>query len=451
MAIDALLRQFLSDLRIEPCGIVVAASGGADSTALLVAMRELEDEGYSVTAAHVNHALRGAESDEDESFLQRLCGERRIPFRAFRGDLDPLLVRESGVEAAARHIRYELLESARVESGARFIATGHTGRDQAETLLMRFITGSGPSRLRGIAPIAGTVIRPLLEAGREDVESFLNERGIETRNDSSNDDPRFLRNRIRHEILPRLLAINPNLYATLGETAKQARSEQAVLDRVIREASSAWIVESDDSARFFLENLPADRWLVQAGLARQIRRLDPAWRSVSAADLTRLAAQLETLGRVSVTAALELVRWGSGVTLRKRDRPTVGPFEMAMEIEVPTDVPQIGKRMILRKAPGTAQAVGERFQLPEDVPGTFAVRNRRAGDRFHPTGGSRERSLSDIFIERRIPRELRDSIPILTWNGEIVSVIGLGVSEPFRPRGSGSGEEAYVIILEESK
>jgi len=447
MAIEGLLRHFFSEYGIGPSRIMVAVSGGADSSALLLALSDMRKDGYTISAAHVNHGIRPGESDDDQKFVEELCAAYDIKLFVSRGDLAAGEVRESGIEAAARDVRYARLRELRDKSGAEFVATAHTKRDQAETVLMRFLTGSGLSRLRGIAPVTPEkVIRPLLEADRDQILAFLDFRGVVAQHDSSNDDERFLRNRIRHEILPRLLSINPGLISTLAETARQAREQSAVMDETVRMSSREWVIEAADSATFHLDRTPARLWLVQAALARQIRRLDPGSRDVSAEDLRRLTAELRTLRRVSVSRRLELSRIGSNATLRVRVLP-LEPFELQILPEATIEIPEIGKRFTLKKQTDATTKENDAFQLPSMNEGELVVRSRRPGDKFHPAGHSGETSLSDFLIERRIPREVRDSIPLLMWNGEIVSVAGVEISESFRIRDS--GEEAYVIVLEE--
>src|SRR3954465_14824885 len=170
--------------------IVVAVSGGVDSTALLLALIEMG--GIEISAAHVNHHLRGVESDDDEAYIRELCARYDIPLRVADGQLDPEAIRHRGIEAAAREVRHARL---REIAGTRLIATAHQKNDQAETVLMRLMTGGGIAALRGIHPVRDDgVIRPMLEVTRPEIEQFLEERNVTPRFDRSNADPRFLRN-----------------------------------------------------------------------------------------------------------------------------------------------------------------------------------------------------------------------------------------------------------------
>ncbi len=225
------VRRFFTVHCIEPCVVLAAVSGGADSTALLLLLSELRPEGWEVFAAHVNHHLRGEESDADEAFVRELCKRLNVPLHIADGTLDAERVRQRGVEATAREVRYARLHGVARASGAPFIATAHQKNDQAETVLMRLLTGSGIGGLRGIHAVRGDgIIRPLLDITREQIDELLRERGITPRHDRSNDDPRFLRNRVR--VLVRELGAVDNLAAV----AAQARQQWPILERAIDEA-----------------------------------------------------------------------------------------------------------------------------------------------------------------------------------------------------------------------
>jgi tRNA(Ile)-lysidine synthase len=411
------LRRFCAEYGIRG-PLVVGVSGGGDSSALLVALAGLGD--VELHAVHVNHKLRGSDSDEDESFVRDLCRELRVTLHVVPAPLDPEDVRHLGIEAAARKVRYAILKRIRVEVGATHIATAHHKNDQAETILMRLLTGSGIAGLRGIQPLrADGVIRPLLDLRRSELDAFLRARNITPRTDRSNTDSRFLRNRVREV----LATFDPSVIDNLASIAAQARAQWAVLEHVITAADGSTITKNE--TRFGA--WPEDPWLRRAILHRHIRRLDPDSRDVSAADLERLADSLDTLKRVSITARLELVRRGNAIILRRRALAQP-PFEFALTPGERKSFPS--GSIELRTANGERR--GQLFQLPRDASASFIVRNRRDGDRFQPLGMQRQKKLKDFLIDRKIPAEVRDSIPLLVWNGSIVWVGGVEISEAFK-------------------
>jgi len=429
MITDALHRFFAAHA-IEHGPLVVAVSGGIDSSALLIALAELG--AFELVAAHVNHCLRGAESDEDEAFVRDLCATLGVPLRVAAGDLDAEAVRHRGVEAAARQVRHARLHEIRAEAGARYICTAHQKNDQAETIVMRLMTGGGIAALRGIHPVRDDgVIRPLLEVTRAEIERFLAERGISARFDRSNADPRFVRNRVR--VLLRELGAED--IDNIASVAAQARQAWEILERAVDAAED--VEATADSTRF--RSLPADAWLRQALLRRHITRLDPGARDV---DVVRLAEQLDSGKRVSVSKLLELE---GGVLGRVRE--PVPHFEVPLAPDQPARIP--GSIVTIRPTANGQRptANSQVIQLPKGADPHFTVRNRLPGDRFQPLGFPHEKKLKDLLIDRKIAARIRDRIPLLIWNGAIVWVAGVEVSEKFKV--TGGDADRYEVSIEE--
>lgn len=418
--------------------VLVAISGGPDSTALLLALRET---GLVVAAGHVNHHLRGADSDADEAFARELCQSLGVLLRVIDGTLDPRLIRDRGVEAAARDVRQAKLHEIRADVGATHIATAHHKNDQAETVLMRLMTGGGLAGLRGILPVrADGFIRPLLEVSRSEIEAFLHERGMTARLDRSNVDPRFLRNRIR----ALLAQFDASVIDNLASVAKQAREQWDILQGVLDSVDTS--VQSESETRF--REMPGEPWLRQALLHRHIRRLEPAARDVSAADLERLAAQLDSVKRVSVTRSVELLRQRGEWILRRTPEP-VEAFEIELRPGNAAYIPEIGAtlRVMRTTTRQPNNPTTQQFQLPKAAKPHFTIRNRRDGDRFQPLGLKGEKKLKDFLIDRKIASEVRDRIPLLLWGGKIVWVGGVEISEAFKV--TDGGGELYEVAIEQ--
>jgi tRNA(Ile)-lysidine synthase len=480
MLADA-VRAFLRANDIEPRALVTGVSGGFDSTALLLVLVELK--GFEITCAHINHHLRGEESDGDERYVRELCEQLKVPLIVADGTLDPERIREVGVEAAAREVRTERLKEIREGVGARYVATAHQKNDQAETVLMRLFTGSGLSGLRGIRAVREDgFIRPLLAVTRAEIESFLRERGETPRADRMNSDPRFFRTRVRKTLSEFEPFVTENL-AAIAESA-QARWPEIVLAVDAVEDVEA----TDDETRF--RSLPSEPWLRRALLHRHIRRLDPEARDVSREDLERIERQLDTLARMTVTKRLELVRVGvapailparsgredaggipstplragAGATQKqqlvlRRIPHAASAFEYEIGAGEEVHIPEIAATLAVAtrqpdhpatfaKQPGNRQpATGNSatFSLPPGSAPTFTIRNRRTGDRFHPLGAPGSKKLKDFLIDRKVPVERRDRIPLLVWNGEIVWVAGVEISERFKV--TDDGGDLYVATL----
>jgi tRNA(Ile)-lysidine synthase len=425
--VPAAVREFFATRAIAPCRVLLAVSGGVDSSALLLAFVALRADGWDLLAAHVNHHLRAEDSMRDETFVRELCVSQGVALHVVDGILDAERVRATGIEAAARAVRYERLLALREQTGARWLVTAHQKDDQAETVLMRLLSGSSLSGLRGIRAIRDDgVVRPLLDVTRAQLEELLAACRVTPRHDCSNDDPRFVRNRVRR-IVRELGAVEP-----LAAAARQAAELWPVIDAAIDHAEREHLVVSPDETSFV--SLPSGLWLRKALLHRHIRRLHPEARDVSANDLERLAAEMPELRRVSVTKELELVRRGAFTVLRRR-APADDGFEIALAPGRPAWIPAL--RSFIHIEPDVrkedhASVTGQLLQLPPEALPDFTVRSRRPGDRLQPLGLAHSKKLKDLLIDRKIAAELRDRVPLLVWNGEIAWVAGVEISEKFK-------------------
>ena len=212
--------------------VLCAVSGGADSICMLHLLRALgERDGFQVAAAHFNHRLRGAESDRDEAFVRRQCEQWSIPLTVGAGDVAGQAARlGTGVEETARAMRYRFLQATAEKVGACRIATAHNADDNAETLLLHLVRGTGLQGLTGIPPRRGEIVRPLLNVTREEITAYLAQRGIDYVEDSSNADEGYTRNYLRRQVMPLLRACNPRLSEHMGQTIRYLRQDNDYLN-----------------------------------------------------------------------------------------------------------------------------------------------------------------------------------------------------------------------------
>jgi len=285
------VRDTIQTHRMAPPGstVVAAVSGGADSSALLLALAELREElDITIHVGHLHHGLRGQDADEDLCFVQRLADQLGVPFTAGHADVPADMKRyRISEEIAGRRARYTFLCSLARQIGAERIATGHTADDQAETVLMRVLRGTGTEGLVGIPPVgvavdpAGgppvTAIRPLIAVSRAEAAEYCRAHGVEFRTDPCNLKPDPLRNRVRLELIPLLQSTyNPNVTSALARLADVAREENALLERLAEEAWHKAAVESQpDELAFRLSALPSDRALLRRLVRRALLQLNP--------------------------------------------------------------------------------------------------------------------------------------------------------------------------------
>ena len=453
--------------------VLVALSGGPDSVALTLLLHELERTGSFTVAgmAHLNHAVRAA-ADADEAFCRDLAAQLGIEFRSERVDI-PALAKAEGrsIEDAGRRARYSFLERVRAELGADVIATGHTRNDQAETFLLRLIRGAGPRGLGGVYPVTGVVIRPLIDVRREDLLEWLAARSQPYCNDITNDDVGIPRNRVRHELLPLLVRrFSPGIVEVLAREAEIARADHEYLENVAIEYADLIVLRNSGGERTPLSSLPSSADIVAVELdAAGVAALPLA----VAARLARLALAVLAPDRFvsseHVQAVVSLAsgeagsvslpgqqasRRGSVIVL---ERELFRPFENSFDVSlsIPGEVvlaPQgwaISAHLQTAGQPGLPSSRSLEGLSAEVQAGTLdgrlAVRSRRPGDWLRPAGlGGQRKKLQDLLVDRKIPRETRDFLPLVVdGQGRIVWVVGLAVAEDFRVTEPSQG----VILL----
>ena len=435
--------------------LLVAVSGGPDSTALLALLVRLAPSWrLRLTAVHVNYRLRGNESDEDEAFVTTFCKARRIPLVVLR----PALLRQrrrSSLQEIARTTRYEAMKKLAHEIGAHRIVLGHTANDQAETMLMWMLRGAGLAGLAGMPFIREAIIvRPLLSSAKEDILTFLNQEGLSYREDSSNATGLYRRNRIRMELLPALTKIAPAAIKVLQRQADLLREDERYLDHIAREQWALVVTcDPDGTQRLAHKTFSALPTALQRRLVRLLlRAYEPEGRAagirvVESARRFILTGKGGTLLRLHDAV---LRREGDTVFFARRGegRPAA-VAESASDLIVPVVVPstvywgesgvgfqvqaldrQEVEPLLHRRSKHQAIFDADRFSPP------LVLRSWRRGDRFQPCGmKGKSKKLQDLFTDLKIPRYKRAMFPLLAATEGILWVAGLRQDERFVIRG----------------
>ncbi len=416
------LRAFLKEQALLSPGdkVIAAVSGGADSVAMLFALYLLRDElGVTLEAAHFNHHLRGAESDRDEAFVTDFCGRYDIPLHLGSGRIVP---GKKGLEAAARDARYAFLRRLPGK-----VATAHTADDNAETVLMRLIRGTGLKGLGAIAPVSGNVIRPMLTVTRDDVEAFLEEYALPHVEDSSNGTDDFLRNRIRHGILPLMRAENPRIGENLSAMALLLRQDEACLQAMIPE-----------------EQVPD---------VSRLKAMEPALRRRALERFLKAQGVREPEQIHILQAEQLLYHWSPSAAMQFPGGVTIGrQYDRLVRLECAPELPETRLSV-----PGETCIGGKRFvseyatdleERPDSVlvcpVGALTVRSRRSGDTMRLPGGTR--SLKKMYIDRKIPASQRAAVPVLADDRGVLAVFGIGTDIRFRPD---SLPAVRIMLIEE--
>ena len=399
--------------------LLVMVSGGGDSVALLDIAHRLDAK---LTALHVNYSLRD-DADLDQALVERLCDERDVPLTVEHAPLDAGA--GGNLQERARDVRYSLAE----ELAEGNYAAAHTASDQAETVLYRLAVSPGSRALHGMAPRRGRLVRPLLAVTRSEVRDYLRARSLEWHEDPSNADRRFARARVRHDVLDALRELSPAVERTIAETARQLRDEAEVLDAAV----AAALTELGGGPAIALDGLrehpPALRRLV-------LREL--AGRALSRDELE----QLMSLGRHG-TRSLDLggglravAEYGTLRFTRAADAEPPAP----VELPVPGHV-RFGDWELEARIGGAGDVT------VRDVGEVVTVRAWRDGDRMRPAGLGGSKSLQDLFTDRKVPRALRRTLPVVESEGEIVWVAGVAVGERFAAREGDPGGVALRAAI----
>ena len=460
------VRQTIRRFRLIAPGqrIAVACSGGPDSVALLLLSEQLSSElGCTLSVAHFNHQLRGEQSEQDEQFVRQLAESLQLPIHVSTADVRACALQaRSNLEETARRLRYLYFFSL-VESGvADRVAVGHTADDQAETVLHRLLRGAGTRGLAGIYPIVeNRVIRPLLAVRRHAVRDWLSGLQQPWREDASNWDLRFLRNRIRHQLLPLLAEMNPRVVEVLTHTAEIARDEELFWEDYLAPLAAQHLHRDNRKVRVAiapLRQMPsavARRFLRYALQAVGEGCFGPKPYQRAGVPLRSLTGSAD-FGQVQRLLALALAGQSGNTLSLPRDLvarkefsslilETVDPdgtrfagFCYPVEVPAVVSVPEIGSSFAFELIPlETSQAGyngGEENLLDRRVSyGPLILRNWGPGDAYQQRGHRKPRKLKELFQRRRISTIERQRWPVVVAGDQIVWVRGWGAAEGFVP------------------
>jgi len=462
--------------------VAVAVSGGADSVALLRVLLELRAElGIVLAVAHFNHGLRAEESEADQAFVADLAHHYGLEFFARRGDVrGHATTGKLSIEAAGRELRYQWFTQLAGEQRFDSVATAHTLDDQAETVLLKFLRGAGTRGLAGIypqmlySPCRKTrIVRPLLSVTRDEVETYLTSLSQPWREDESNLDQRFARNRARHELLPLLeREYNPNIRRVLSDTAEVSRAEEEYWRELVEHememrqvvepsspkteippglkpgilsadngaAEAAPLQTRSEAPRLRLTNFPA----LPLALQRRLLR-----RFAESQDLTLDFEHVEKLLRCAIGELVRTELPGGWLASRRGDclelcapvpEQRSGAYEYALPIPGEVRIAELGitlRALIVRQEFARESGEPETFLSADLLGPKLRVRNWRPGDRFWPAHRGSEEKLKRLFAEKRIPQGERTSWPVVLVGDDIIWVRGFPMARAYAWTGKG--------------
>ncbi|HEX3028065.1 MAG TPA: tRNA lysidine(34) synthetase TilS [Clostridia bacterium] len=430
--------------------IVVGVSGGPDSICLLHVLYCLRDElGIRIYAVHINHMLRGSEADMDQDYVRRFCSDKGI--QLFERSVDVRAVSDAkgiSLEEAGREARYQEFRTVAEITGSGKIAVAHNKNDQAETILMHIIRGTGLDGLKGMEYNRGGVIRPLLDISRSEIEYYCDQQGLSPRIDSSNLENIYTRNKIRLDLIPyikKLLDID--ISNSLIRMASLIKDDSIFIEGCVKEAYEGCVAEKDSNS-------------IIMDISKLIGYDTSIMRRVIRNAIRELKGEIKGIENVHVENALELARFGrtgseihlpGGLRIEKsysnlklkiaNNKKKPSKFNKRISIPGTTSIPENGftveaalintadiqTELKLYRQDGFIQ-----FFDYEALSEGIYIRNRENGDIFKPLKSKGKKKLKEYFIDSKIPRELRDSIPLVAIGNEIVWIIGYKISDKFK-------------------
>ncbi len=427
------------DLDLRPFAgkkVLCAVSGGMDSMCLL---HLLHTAGVSLCAAHFEHGIRGGESLRDMDFVRRYCGDNAIPFVCEQGDVPACAARSGmGTEEAARTLRYEFLERQRLAQGCELIATAHNLEDNAETLLMHLIRGSGAKGLSGIPRQRGHIIRPLLDVSRRDIERYMAENNVPHVEDSTNRSEDYTRNLIRSRLMPLICGINPGFpRAAMRSAALMQRDEQC-----LSEMAEAFLREN------LRDNTISCRALASAPAAISSRALRLALPGLDMEHVDSLLDFAKSPGHGALSLpGRQIVRDAGLIYLDAPERPALP--DRLLEPDKWLILPECGLRLRAEIVEYRGEVNGlfkTSYLKCEIINSDIRVTGRRAGDSLRPLGRGCTKTLKALFVEKKYPAHLRDCCPVIRDAEGPLLVYGIAMDERARPE---LNKKALKICFEE--
>ena len=449
MIVDKVIQTIKKYHMLSPGDHVIAGvSGGADSVALLSILCSLRDQWrLTLTVAHLNHLLRGAAAQQDALFVAELAERLGLPCITEEQDVRAYRQREGlSLQEAARTVRYKFFLDLRQRIGARKVALGHTASDQAETLLMWLIRGTSAAGLAGIPPVRDDIfVRPLISITRAEIESYLNEQHISYIPDSSASEQHYLRNKIRHQLMPLLQHdYNPNMVHTLNRLGELLRQDNEMLDTMVREGVAGIVPPGQENEFVFpVKSIQKYPEALQGRIIKAvIARIKNSSQGIYFRHIEAVRQLISSMGpskKIQLPAGWSVVReYDTLIFTRKKfqkssfyytfdclpERISILELRKALVFKV-EEMHYPGDNLLTPKK-NIDYLDYDRLKFP------LTVRNYQPGDRFYPLGLGGSKKLKDFFIDKKISPRERYNIPIVLFQDKIAWVGGLRIDDGFR-------------------
>ena len=424
--------------------IVIGLSGGPDSMALLYCLYEIRKSlDFNIIAAHVNHGVRGEEALADQLFTEDICHRLNIPYHTINVDMNKF-GRDKGISAeeAGRELRYGFFRNLLRSSGGGKIAVAHNKNDQAETLLMRIMRGTGVDGLKGMEFKSGDIIRPILNVSRKEIEDYIKTNNIETVLDKTNLLPIYSRNKVRLELIPYIEKnFNPNIIESLWRLSQTSSLDVSFLELYCEEKFNLLVKEQKenciiiDGIKFNVEQGCIKQRLLRMSIQKLIGDLQ-GFTEQHIASLLELFTRLETGKQIDLPFGLIGRVSYDDLIIERVTSDIHSDFNHKLEIgeNYFKDLNLNLKLTIIDNYDGLNLGKGKdkKYFDYNKIKGSLHIRNRKSGDKFTPLGMNGSKKIKDYFIDKKIPRERRNRIPLLVDEENILWIIGYGVSDLYK-------------------
>lgn len=455
---------------LKPGNTVVAGvSGGADSVCLLDILHKLSNKrAFSLVAVHVNHMLRGKESDEDEHFVIGLCDKYGIPLKVFKEDVAAFADNNNySIEEAGRLIRYERLMEVLDKKSAAHIAVAHHRDDQAETVFLNLLRGAGLDGLCGMSDIKDKIIRPLLMVSKSEIEAYIKRNGLFYRIDSSNFENNYLRNTVRNVIFPEIKRrTGTDISASLLRMQRVLKTDRDFLNQYAEDKFKDILISEDDKRVVLKRNELSELHQAIAGriirialerIAGSLKGFESVHADMALSLVSRDGNRTAELPKgITVTAEYDRVEF-SYKTDRKKDEPFSFRLSVPSVVELPANRMRIETWLISRDEyiekfgkieKAKENSLTQLFDYGKIKEGIY-IRSRMPGDVFFPYNSGGKKKLKDFFIDQKIPKNMRESIPLLADGKNVIWVIGYRTADNYKI--SDSTETILYINIRKQK